>query len=497
MKEDKSSIKSKTFSGFFWMFGERITAQLVSFIVSIVLSRILIPEHFGIIALCNVFISLCNVFVNSGFGQSLVQKKDADELDFSSTLYSTVVISIVLYLVLFFVAPFIAQFYDKYDNQLLTTMIRIMALRLPLAAYNSIQHAYVSKKMLFRKFFFSTLFGTVISGVVGIILAYNGFGVYALVAQYLTNVFIDTIVLTITLKWLPKWKYSFKRFISLFKYGWKLLLSGLLDTGYNELRSLVIGKKYSTSDLAFYDKGKQLPSIIGVNTNSAISSVLFPAMSKMQDDIEKVKYATQQSIRISSYLIFPMLVGLAAVAEPLIQILFTEKWLECVPYLQVLCIVYAFYPMHIANLQAIKAIGKSGVYLILEIIKKVIGITILLVTMRFGVFWIAVGAAIGTLLGSFINAFPNKKLLNYKFSEQIKDILPNMLIALFMGACVYMFNFLNINIYLKLVVQVLSGIVIYFGLSLLFRNKSFYYVKNILKEIIQSMHKLRSKEENS
>ena len=481
---EEKSLKKKTLSGLFWAFGERILAQLVSFIVSIVLARLLLPEQYGVVTLCNIFITICNVFVTSGFGSALVQKKDADDLDFSSILYSSVIISIVLYTILFFTAPYIAAFYEKYDQNTIISVIRIMSLRLPLAAYNSVQHAYVSKKMMFKKFFWSTLFGTIVSGGVGIFLAYKGYGVYALVFQYLTNVTIDTIVLTITLRWFPKLKYSFTRFKTLFKYGWKLLVSSLLDTGYNELRSLVIGKKYSSSDLAYYDKGRQFPSLIVTNINSSIDKVLFPVISELQDDKVKVKETTRRAIKTSSYVMFPLLVGLAVVAEPVVKILLTNKWIDCVPFLQIMCFVYAFYPIHTANLQAIKAMGRSDLFLVLEIVKKVLGIVILIVTMRYGVLWIALGQIISAVISSLINSWPNRKLLNYGYLEQIKDIMPSLLAALFMGVCVYLFNLLSINIYLKLVIQVLVGALIYFAISIIFKLESYNFLKSLLFSLI-------------
>ena len=236
-----NSLTNKTLSGVMWKFGERISAQLVSTLVSIILARILMPEDYGVVALVTIFITICNVFVTSGFGTALVQKKDADDLDFTSVFYFGLFFSILLYVGIFFAAPLIARFYE---NEILTPVVRVMGLRIIIASINSVQHAYIGRKMQFRKFFIATLFGTIASGVVGVWLAYNGYGVWAIVAQYLTNVCIDTIVLAFVIKWIPKLRISFKRLKSLFSFGWKLLVSALIDTGYNELRSLIIGKKY-------------------------------------------------------------------------------------------------------------------------------------------------------------------------------------------------------------------------------------------------------------
>ena len=474
------SLTNKTLSSIIWKFSERISAQLVTAIVGIVLARILMPEDYGIVAIVNIVITICNVFVSSGFGIALIQKKDADEVDFSSVFFANIAISIVLYVIVFFTAPYIAKFYK---NDLLTPILRVMGIRLPIAAINSVQQAYVSRKMQFRKFFVATLFGTIISGVVGIVMAYKGFGVWALVAQYLTNVCIDTIVLWFVVKWRPLLKMSWKKLKSLLSYGWKMLASGLLDTGYNELRSLIIGKKYSSEDLAYYDQGKKYPSLIATNINSSLNSVLLSAMSKVQDDKEKVKQATRKSIQISSYLLLPCMVGFACVAEQFVHVVLTDKWLDVVPFLMMMCFVYAFHPIHTANLTALQAIGRSDLFLALEIAKKIIGLVSILISMWFGVFWIAFSSMLMTMISSIINAFPNRKLLNYNYWEQIKDLLPNLAISAIMGGIVYAMNFIPINEILLLILQIITGIVIYIALSAITKNFGFHFILGYVKKI--------------
>ena len=276
---------NKVLSGLFWKFGERISAQLVTFIVSIVLARLLSPDDYGNIALVTVFITIANVFVVNGFGSALIQKQEADNVDFSSVFYANIVFSCILYVIIFLVSPVVADFYA---SPILCPVLRVLGLRIPVAAINSVQQAYVSRHMLFKKFFFSTLFGTLLSGVVGCVMAYMGFGIWALVAQYLVNTSVDTIVLWFTVRWRPDFVFSFSRVKVLLSYGWKLLLSGLLDTGYTQLRSLIIGKKYTSADLAYYNRGQQYPQLVVTNINTSISSVLFPAISKCQDDLSRV-----------------------------------------------------------------------------------------------------------------------------------------------------------------------------------------------------------------
>lgn len=490
--EQTGNLTNKTISGIFWKLAERLGAQIITLVVSIVLARILLPEDYGVVTIVMIAITIFNVFVTHGFGTALVQKKNSDQLDFSTVFYFGLLLSCVLYGILFLISKPIATFYK---NDQIAIVLQIMGLRLPFAAVNSVQQAYVSKKMIFKKFFFSTLVGTIISGGVGIFLAYKGYGVWALVSQYLTNVVIDTILLFIIVRWHPSFCFSFSRLRVLFKYSWKLLASGLLDTFYDELRSMVIGKKYTATDLAFYDKGKQFPSLISTNVNSSISSVLLSAMSKIQDDTAKVKEATRRSIKISSYLIFPCMVGMACVAQPFVHLVLTDKWLPIVPYLQIMCFVYAFSPIHTANLEALKAKGRSDIYLILEIIKKVVGIGILFATMWFGVLWIALGMGIATLISSVINIIPNKKILNYGLKEQILDILPNILVVAVMGVPVYFMNYIPLNSYIVFPLQIITGIVIYVLASWLFKNYSFLYIKNFVKNIINSRKKKKTNEE--
>lgn len=477
-----NDIKTKVLSGLFWKFGERIAAQLVTFIVSIVLARLLTPADYGVIAIVNIFITIANVFVDSGFGNSLIQKKDADPLDFSSVFYFNIASSILIYFLIYTIAPFVAKFYDM---QILENVLRVLGLRLIVAGVNSVQHAYVSKHMLFRRFFWSTLFGTLLSAVVGIVMAYKGCGVWALVGQYMTNTTVDTVVLWFTVKWRPIPRFSFKRLKSLFSFGWKLLVSSLINTVYLKIRQLFIGKAYTSEDLALYNKGDHFPSFIITNVNTSIQSVLFPAMSTQQDKKENIKTMVRRSIKTSSYIMFPLMMGLALIAEPFIKLMLTDKWIECVPYLQIACVIYAFIPIHTANLQAINAMGRSDIFLRLEIIKKVIGLTVFFIAIPHGVMAIAFSGIITSFITSIINAFPNKKLLNYSYIEQIKDISPAILLSGAMGGCVYAIGLLPLSALPIMIIQIVSGGVIYVLLSLLFKTNSFIYIKETIKNILK------------
>lgn len=470
--------KNSVISNFIWRFAERCGAQIVTFIVSIVLARILAPEEYGTIALVTVFTTILQVFVDSGLGTALIQKKNADDLDFSSVFYFNLFMCLVLYLAMFLAAPYIARFYDDIS---LIPIIRVISLTIVVSGVKGIQQAYVSRNMLFKRFFFSTIGGTLFSAVLGIIMAYAHFGVWALVAQQLSNSIIDTLILWVTVRWRPQLMFSWKRLTKLLSFGSKLLASSLLDTIYSNLRNLIIGKIYSSSDLAFYNQGDKFPKVIVTNINSSIDSVLLPSMSSVQDNHEKVKSMTRRAIKTSTYIMAPLMMGLAFCATPIVQLVLTDKWLPCVPFLQVFCITYMFWPVHTANLNAINAMGRSDLFLKLEIIKKVIGLTLLFITMRISVMAMAYSLLISGLLSQIINSWPNRKFLNYGYLEQVKDILPAILLAVIMGVIVYCVSFIRLNSALTLLIQIPLGMFVYIMGSKLLKLESYNYLLDVIK----------------
>lgn len=465
-------------TNFFWRFLERCGAQGVTFIVSIVLARLLDPTVYGTVALVTIFTTIMQVFVDSGMGNALIQKKDADDLDFSSVFYFNMAMCSVLYLIMFFAAPLIASFYRMPE---LTAIVRVLSFVVVISGVKNVQQAYVSRHLMFKRFFFSTLGGTIGAAVIGIAMAYLGFGVWALVAQMLFNAAVDTTILWITVKWRPKKMFSFQRLKSLFSYGWKLLVSSLIDTVYNDLRQLIIGKKYSSGDLAYYNQGKKFPQLIVTNINTSIDSVLLPTMSKAQDDMAAVRSMTRRAIKTSTFLMMPAMIGLAVCAEPLVRLILTEKWLPCVLFLRIFCITYAFYPIHTANLNAIKAMGRSDLFLKLEIIKKTVGIIAILITMWISVQAMAYSFLVTTILNQIINSWPNKKLLNYSYFEQVKDMLPQILLSLGMGAAIYAVSFLHLSASLTLLIQIPLGVLVYWSGSKIFHVESYTYIIEMVK----------------
>lgn len=487
---EQKQLKQKTISGLAWRFFERCGAQGVNLLVQIILARLLLPEMFGTIALVTVFINILQIFIDSGMGNALIQKKNADDTDFSSVFYFNIVLSVFLYIGMFAISPYIAKFFD--DGQL-TSVVRVMSITLIIGGVKNVQQAYVSKNMMFKKFFFSTLIGTIVAAFVGVIMAYKGYGVWALVAQDLTNKAIDTLVLWITVKWRPKILFSWIRLKGLVSYGWKLLASALIDTVYNNARQLIIGKMYKPASLGFYNRGQQFPDTIINNINTSIDSVIFPAMSSEQDDKVRLKALTRRAIKTSSYIIWPIMVGMATIATPLISFLLTDKWLGAVPYLRIFCLINALYPIHTSNLNAIKALGRSGLYLKLEIIKKILGVVAIAITMWYGPMAIVYGLLATSVISQIINAWPNKKLLDYSYLEQVKDILPYIVMSGIMAVSIYFIALIRIPRIYVLCIQVTVGVAVYIALSKLFKIDSYDYIKDILKNIFKRKDKSQIK----
>jgi len=474
-----SSEKKQIVGGIAWKMAERLTSQGVTFLVSIILARLLMPEEFGLVAMIQVFIAVANIFVSVGISSSLIQKKDADDLDFSTMFYCSLGLSVILYLVLFFTAPFIAEFYKMPKLELI---VRVYSLILILYSYNSIQNAWVSRHMVFKKFFLTTSFGTIGSGIIGVILAYSGFGVWAIVAQTMSNTLINMFVMRCIVTWRPKLIFSFARAKKLMSYGLNILIASLLGTGCNQIRQLVIGRYFSAADLAFFNRGNQFPHLFLSNIDTTINTVLFPAMSNHSDDPDRVKAMTKKSIRISSYVLFFAMGSLAVCAEPLVRALLTDKWIECVPFIQLICVADMISTVSDANRQAIKALGRSDISLKLEMLKKPVFLLMVFVSANISVMAMAVCMPLYSLYAAIVNMFPNKKLMKYGHLEQVKDFIPAATLTLFMALVVYPISLLDLNEYFLLIIQITMCIVVYLGLSYLFKIESLGYIVSTLKE---------------
>ena len=475
-KED--SLKRKTFIGFVWSFLERFGTRLVNFVITIILARILMPEDYGVIAIVLVFIKICDVFVQSGMGMALVQQKETDARDYSSVFWMSFLISVVLYGLLFFSAPFIAKFLGL---PILVPVLRCLGIRLPFTAFNTVQRAIVSRSMQFKIYFFASLIGILVAAITGIVMANCGYGVWALVGQQLTNTIVGLLAIAYSVRWYPKFLFCAERAKKLFSFGWKLLMGNLIDVLYDNFRNVYVGKLYSPADLAFYTRGDQFPSIIVGNINGAVSTVLFPVLSIRQTNISEVRKLTRQAIKTCSFFIIPLLFGLIVIAKPLVLVLLTEKWLSCTIFIQIMCLASVLQPIQTSNLQAIYALGRSDIGLRLNIIKKSVGFLIILVTATYSVEAMAWGAVATAIFASIVNSFPNKKLLDYGYIQQVKDILPFVALSGIMAFAVYLLGLLPIeNLFVQLCFQILFGICFYYGLARLFHIKILDDIKTIL-----------------
>lgn len=479
MSKENSLTRITLIKNLFWKFSERMTSQVVTFIISVILARLLSPSDYGIIAIINVFISIANTLVTSGFASSLIQKKDADELDFSSIFFVNLLSSTFIYILLFFSSEAIARFYNIPELYL---YLRVLGLQIIIYALNSVQQAYLYKHMMFKNYFFSTLSGTIVSGMLGVFMAYLNFGVWALIFQSLSSSIINATVLWFMVKWRPIAKVSIYKIKTLFDFGWKMLCSALLASAYEQITALLIGKVYSSADLAYYNRGQNYPSLLVTNINSSINSILFPAISNIQNDKKRVVMITRRAIQLSLFVLAPMLVGLSVIAKPLILIMLTEKWLPCVPFLQLFCIYFLIKPIQTASLSAIQALGNSGLYLRLEFIKDLIGFILLLILIRYSVYLMTVSVILANLVSVLVNAVFIKKEIGYSYINQLRDVFPYISIAIVMGLAIKPMVYLADNLMVLLFFQITFGAIIYIIGSVIFKVDAFIYILNLIKE---------------
>lgn len=476
-------ISSKTvINSMIWKLLERFSSQLASFVISIILARKLMPDDYGIIAIILVFINIANVIIDGGFNTALIQKKDADQKDFSTIFWFCLMMAVVMYLLLFFCAPLISSFYK---NDILTPVLRVLGLNIFVFSFNSIQRAYVSRHMLFRKLFYVNAAAIILSGIIGIAMAYGGYGVWALVGQTLACSVLCCVLMLFFVRWLPTFVFSKERFVGLFDYGWKIFLTNFIIAVFIDIRSLVIGKLYKPASLAFFDRGKSLPSLLMTNVTNSIDTVLLPALSHEQDDKTRVKQMMRRSVQVSYLFVAPLLIGFIFVAREIVLALLTEKWLPAVPFIQIFCVAFFLMPLQNINTTGIKSLGYSGITLKLEIAKKVIEALILVISFMINVYAVAWGIVLYNAICIIINLAPSKKLVDYGLLEQLKDVMPTFLAAILMGCVVYSCSFLPMNNTLLLILQIVVGATVYCLFCYLLKLDSFTYIINYIKETIK------------
>lgn len=477
----EAGLKERTVNNLFWKFLDQFFTQGVSTVVAVVLARILMPSDYGVVSAALIFINICNTFATEGFASALIQKKDADQLDFCSIFYSALVLLTALYALLFFSAPYISAFFGE-GYELLTPILRVLCLRIPLSALNVIQQAYVSRHLMFKRLFWISSTGTLASAFIGLGMALCGLGPWALVGQYLSDIVIDTVIFAVTIRWRPALCYSWQRTRKMLSFSVNLLAASLLDTVFDDLRNIIIGHRYQSSALAFFDKGKRLPHALVNSVNSSFMTVLYPVMTRIQEDPARVREVVRKAVKAGTYVLFPCMFGLAAVAEPFVTLLLTEKWLPCVPYVRIFCFFYAFYPAYTASLQATKALGRSGIYVLTQTAKKAVDLLCLIIAAPFGVYWIAVGALASKFFVYIINGVSANIALGYSLRRQVLDILPNLLLSAVMYAAASLLPVPGGGSLVILTARVLTGCAVYLALSIATKNESFFVLWDMLRK---------------
>ncbi len=474
----KGNLTSKVVSGMKWKAVERVFLQIINAVTPMVLARLLMPEDFGTIAVLTVFISIANTFVNNGLGNSIIQKKDSDDLDCSTVFYTQVFIAVICYVLLFACAPFIASLYN---NPELSPMLRVMSLSVVIGSLGAMQITVMKKNMDFRKSFIIYGSATVTYGLVGIGLAYAGYGSWSLVWAGVANSVVLRLSSAIMIKWKPSWQFSFLRLKDLFSYSWKLTVGWLIGTLHQDLYVLVIGKRFSSATLGYYNRAGSFPQIITKTVTEVVDGVMFPAMSQIQDERDKLKEVTKKLISMNSYILFPMFFGLAAVSENLVTLVLTEKWLPAVPMMQIMCITYALNSINNSNMQVFNSMGRSDIFMKFELIKRSVSIVLLIAMSFISIYAVIIVLLLMAVLSNMMNAYQNKRLLGYTYGQIILDVLPSLLMAGVMGVCVLLIGLIKMPTLLSLLCQVAGGMIIYLGLSAVFRVTPFLTLISMIK----------------
>lgn len=465
---------------------ERYSVMFIQMVVQIVIARILSPSHYGIVAMMTVFINIANVFIQSGFNAALIQKKNATEIDKRTALTINILVGVFMYALIFLTAPFIASFYRE---EAIVSCIRVLGLLLIFGSINSIQVAIANRNMQFGALFKCNLVVSIISGVFGVICAVMGLGVWALIIQQLSSCIILTIMLVSTLQWRPRFGYRTESAKNLFSFGWKMLAASLINVVFKELNGLIIGRRYTSADLAFYSKGSYFPKTISSGMDMSISTVMFSAFSRKQEDRNELHTLYKKTINVNSYLLF-MVLGIFAIAAPsFISVVLTDKWLPMVPYIWIMCCTCAFHPAATAQLQALAAIGRSDLRLKMEFLKKSIVIALLIPAIPYGPIAIAISAAISTLIAMLIGAIACQKYVGYSIVSTLKDIIPIMMVTMITLIPLYFIGTMNILPIWKLIIQSFAGVLIYLTISSLFKLYGFNYMKTFVLSKLKARNK--------
>jgi teichuronic acid exporter len=477
------NIKDKTVKGLFWSFVDSILGQGLQFTFGIILARMLSPREFGLIGLLTFFLVFAQAIVDSGFTSALIRKTKCTQDDYSTVFYFNVMGSLFLYLLLFFSSKSIASFYNEPQIEFL---LKVMGLSIVINAFSIVQRAILNKNINFKLQTKISLLASIISGSLAIWMAMKGYGVWSLVGLALSRFFVTTVLLWVQMKWIPALTFSKKSFIELFSYASKLLLSSLINTSFTNIYTLIIGKYFSVIYLGYYTRAKQFADLPSMNMSSIIGRVTFPVLSTLQDDKIGFKKKFQRIVKSSMFISFTLMFGLAAVAEPLVITLIGEKWRPIIIYLQLLCFASSLYPLHSLNLSVLNIFGRSDLFLRIEIFKIFLIIPFVYIGIKFGLAYLIIGQLMTSIIAFIFNSYWSKSLIGYSSIEQIKNILPSLMIATIIGSMVFLLgNIINTSSLITLCVQITFGLAFFLTIGEVFKNKEYVYLKTTILQYVK------------
>lgn len=472
------SLRKKTLYGMSWSLAENFSLQGIQFVIGVLLARILSPSDYGMVGMLAIFTAISQTIINSGFSAAIVRKTDRTQTDLSTALWFNIGVGIILYFILFFSGPLIAKFYN---TPLLSSLIKVSAITLVFNSLCIVQQALYTIKMDFKTQAKISVSASLATGIVGVAMAYSGFGVWSIVWPGVIGGAVRCVLLWIFSKWRPSKVFSIKSFKEMFSFGSKLLLSGLIDTTYNNIYPIIIGKKFSATDLGYYSRADGYSQLPATTITGVLQRVTFPMLCEIQDDMTRLESVYRQLLRLSAFVVFPAMTGLAALAEPLICFMITDKWLMCVPYLQILCFSLMWYPIHAINLNLLQVKGRSDLFLRLEIIKKIVGIITIIIAVPFGIIWMCIGRIVTSIICLAINTYYTGKLIHVGFIKQMGDLLPVLILSLFNGAAVWGVTYFINNQAIQIIAGITTGVALYTAIAYLLKFKELGFILETLK----------------
>lgn len=482
----QGSLKGKTIHGVIWSLIDNVSSSGVIFFVGIILARLLTPEEYGVMAMVSIFIAISNSIIDSGFSSALIRKVKVKPIEYNTVFYFNLLISLLLYICLFFISPFIALFFRE---PILYEVMRVIGLILIINALSIIPYTIFVREINFKTQTIISLIASVGSGVIGVWMAFSGQGVWSLVGQQLGRQCLNTLFLWFFCHWKPTVSFSMTAFKEMFGFGSKLLLSGLLDTIYKDIYYIVIGRCFSSSILGQYTRAKQFSMVFSTNLTTVVQRVSFPVLSSIQDDSIRLREAYRKVIKSTMLVSFACMLGLAAIAKPLLILLISDKWLPAVYFLQIVCFSNMLYPLHAINLNILKVKGRSDVFLKLEVIKKVLAIFPILVGVYLGIEMMLWGSVIISVISYFLNAYYSASLINYSVYEQLKDIFPSFIVSLGVGFLMWSISLLSISYYLMLIIQLSTGFILAYLIYNWLRLDEFLEIKSIANNYVKKFYK--------